>query len=151
MCCKYWKYLLGSVEECVQWAGSSKAGFIANINWIILYIQYCRCGGFIQGREQDLPTELQMTEQKRVYREDESGTWPPTPLTPCLHNLAVVHCFKFPKTFCPYGVVSRFLTAIRRNISVFSSCHCTRCFHCKLVCTKIFPPFYRIISVTDVK
>ena len=36
MCCKYWKYLLGSVEECVQWAGSSKAGFIANINWIIL-------------------------------------------------------------------------------------------------------------------
>ena len=30
-----------------------------------------------------------------------------------------VHCLKFPKTFRPYGVVSRFLTAIGRNFSVF--------------------------------
>ena len=30
---------------------------------------------------------------------------------------ARLHCFKFPKTFQPYGVVSRFLTAIGCNIS----------------------------------
>ena len=31
----------------------------------------------------------------------------------------ITHCFKFPKTFQPYGVVSQFLMAIGRNISVF--------------------------------
>ena len=43
------------------------------------------------------------------------------------------------------------LWAVGQNISVFSSGHCTGCFHCKLACTEIFLPFYRIISVTHVK
>ena len=47
-------------------------------------------------------------------------------------HIKYVHCFKFSETFRLYGVVSRFLTAIGRNISVFYFRQSPGHFRCKL-------------------
>ena len=70
------------------------------------------------------------------------GTIPPGPcdrhsyLPKAKH--VVLLCFKFPKTFRPYGVVSRFLTAIGRNISGLFYRHFPGHFRCQIV----LPPKY---------